>query len=169
MIGGDAKYVADVAGCDHCLRLAHEWIGAHPHGFHAEQPAPLGFGQHRAALRCGQREGFLDQARFAGAQRQQPVLQMLGVGGGDVDDVHLGVGQQLVVGAVGAGGAEPVAQLGRPLGRSGADGVHGVAGRGGDVPADGRRDPARAQDAPAHDGSRCGTRIRRHRRSSAPG
>src|SRR5690348_7817657 len=89
---------------------------------------------------------------------------VLGVRGGDVDDVDIVIVYELAIGTIGARGAEPAGQPRRPVAVACADSGHLAARRTGDVSAGRRRDVAGAEDAPP-DGP---ARVRWHRHGRQP-
>jgi hypothetical protein len=86
---------------------------------------------------------------LAGGEGQPGVLEVQRVGGGDVDDVDGGVGDQLVVRAVRRRGAVPVREGPGALGTPGADGGEPGAGRERQVGGEAVGDLAGGEDAPA--------------------
>lgn len=74
------------------------------HGFHEEEVLLPGFLNQEFELFGVGREGFFAEDVFAGFEAEHGVLVVVAVGRGDVDDVDVGVGGELFVGAVGFGG-----------------------------------------------------------------
>ena len=74
---------------------------ARPDGLGAQQPRRLGHGQQFARLRRVGGERLLHQDVLAGLQTHDALLGMQAVRGGDVHQIHLRVGQQLLIRAVG--------------------------------------------------------------------
>ncbi len=133
----------------------------HPHALHAEQPAAARLADDLAALDGVEGEDLLDEHRLPGAQRQECGVVVLGVGGRHVDDVDVGIGDQVGVAAVRARSIEAAGERGGAVGVARADGVHGAAVGTGQVGAEGRRDRTRAEDAPAQRADRAPWTTRR--------
>jgi hypothetical protein len=95
---------------------------AAPHRLGGEQPGALGGREHLVGLAQAAGEGLLDEHRLARAQREERVLVVLAVRARDVDGIHVGVGHEVVVRAVGALDAVAGGEVLRPLRRAGADG-----------------------------------------------
>ena len=71
-----------------------------PHRLHEEQPTGAGVGHHGAALQAVEGERLLAQHGLAGGQVEAGVPLVGGVGRGDVHDVDVGVGGEVLAGAV---------------------------------------------------------------------
>ena len=128
---------------------------AHPHGLHGEQaPAPCGI-EDAAGLGRAAGEGLLHQDGLARLQCQERMVGMEGVRCGDVDGVDAGVGDEGLVGAVGANGLAPArSRTGLdegpgPGGVTASDGGDEPRGVGGHITGEGAGDVAGAQDPPA--------------------
>ena len=137
---------------------AHQGLAgqeAHPHGLHGEQaPVPRG-AEDAAGLDGAAGEGLLHQDGLARLQGQERVVGVEGVRRGDVDGVDVGVGDEVLVGAVGANGlALARTRMGLdegpgPGGVTASDGGDETGGVGGHVTGEGAGDVAGAQDPPA--------------------
>jgi len=71
--------------------VADQRVEASPHGFHREDTSPVGCGKHLAGVARIEADRLLDEHRLARLDRQERVFPVMGMGGGDVDDVDLGV------------------------------------------------------------------------------
>jgi hypothetical protein len=71
-----------------------------PHRLHRQKPVRAGRVADGRGLGGVQREGLLDQDVLAVLEREDRVLGVEGVGGGDVEDVDLGVRHERFVGGV---------------------------------------------------------------------
>ena len=103
VVGYDAVDIAYFALLDHGADLDAEWEETRPDGFHEEELAFFGCGDQFAGLSGVGGEGFFAEDVFVGEEAEHGVLEVVGVGGGDVDDVDVGVFDELGVGAVGGG------------------------------------------------------------------
>ena len=128
VVGDDAVDVADVAFLDHGADLDGEREEARPDGFHEEEVFGLGGFDEFPGLRGVGREGFFAEDGLSREEAEHGVLVVVGVRGGDVDDVDVGVFHELVIGAVGGGRGGAVAGLEEFAGAVGGGG----GGCGGD-------------------------------------
>ena len=96
----DASCGDDLADTDHMRQIPG------PHRLGDQHPGGLRCALELLGLGLIQREGFLHQGVLAVLDRQQRIGVMHGMRGGDVDDVHLSICGQLLVGAVAARDAE---------------------------------------------------------------
>ena len=120
-----------------------------PDRLHQEQPPAPRLLRHPRRLPGVERERLLAQDVLPGPEGVEGVLLVAGVGGGDVDDVDVGIGRQRVVVAVAGRNGEAVAEGLGPFGRTRGHGDDGAPvdqlHRFGETGGDG----ARADDAPA--------------------
>lgn len=100
-VGLDAEHFADRTGGDGFADGDAEWEIARPHGFHQEEGFALCGVVEDFGL-CGvDGEGFLAEDGLVVREAQHDVLEVVRVGGGDVDYVDGGVLHEVRVGAVG--------------------------------------------------------------------
>ena len=117
----------------------------------ASSPRSAAASRTAAASVGVQREGLLDEHVLAGLERQQGVGGVHRMGRGDVDDVDVGIGDEVLVRAVGAGDVEVG---GERLGGLAAARSHGgdVEPRGAEVGGERPCDAPGTEDAPARGG-----------------
>lgn len=101
---------ADGAIGDQLADARHVREEARPHRLHHHALVDGGQSHHAAGLGGVHGEGLFQQHMLAGHQRRARLRRVEGVGRGDVDHIHLGVGQQLGVRAIGLGHAQPGGQ-----------------------------------------------------------
>ena len=124
-------------------------VARRPHRLHQEAVVRGGEPDHRLGLGGVEGQRLLAQHVLAGLEGEPGVVEVQGVGGGDVHDVDGGVGDQLGVGPVGRGAA---VRVGEGLGggeRAGADRHQLGAGGDGQVLGEAVGDAAGREDAPA--------------------
>ena len=173
MVGQDRHHLAEQPSSD---RLSDDVVvrqEAAPHRLHAEDPGRTDRGDELAGLLRVGGEGLLDEDVLAGPDRQQRVLEVLAVRGGDVDDVDVRVGDKILVGAVGThrpvlAGVRTAVRLDEGLGTaqvSRTDGDDLLLGAPVLADLEGvdhlARDPPGTEDAPAQAGDGRGIGSRR--------
>ena len=155
VLGPHAPQLAQRPAGDQCPGEDLPGQEARPHRLHGEQPQrprPL---QDPAGLAGVEGEGLLHQDGPARLEGEYRLLGVEGVRGRDVDGLDGLVGDQVLVGAVGADGlALAHAGMGvdegpRPGSVAAADGHDGTGGEGGYVVGESAGDMARAEDPPA--------------------
>lgn len=130
-----AEHLANLTAADQVANLDRDGEVACPDGFHEEQLLLAGHVAQHLELLGVDGEGLLAQHVLAGLERKHRVLEVVRVRRRDVDDVHVGVGHQLLIAAVGGAGTRNARlideMLGALFGRGrghGADGVLDVLG-----------------------------------------
>ena len=107
VVGVDDHDLAQGAGVDGAPDDVVVRQVAAPHRLGGQQPRRLRGGQHLVGLAQAAGERLLHEHRLAGAQREEGVLVVLAVRAGDVHGIHVGVGHQVGVRAVGSLHAVP--------------------------------------------------------------
>lgn len=92
--------VANLARLDQLADLDAEGEVARPHSLHQEQVLLLGLGDELLGLRGSDGEGFLAQHVLASLEGEHGVLEVVAVGSSNVDNVDVGVRDELSIGAV---------------------------------------------------------------------
>lgn len=100
--------LANGARGDELANLDAEGEVAGPDSLHEEEILGLGGGHELLGLGGIDGQGLFAEDVFAGLEGKHGVLEVVAVRGGDVDDVDVGVGDELGVGAVGLCGARAV-------------------------------------------------------------
>jgi hypothetical protein len=124
-------------------------LEARPHRLHDEPAGGPGEIDDLGGSLRGRGERLLDQECLARPQPGHRHGVVLGMRGRDVEDVDVGVGDELGVGAVGALQSVPPGEVGRAVGRPGADGEGLRAVDHREVLHDVLGDAAGPDDAPA--------------------
>lgn len=93
----DSVNGADSARLDELADLDAQREISRPDGLHQEDVLGPGGLDEFLGLRRGNSEGLLAQDVLAGLQGQHDILEMVAVRGGDVDDVHVRVVDELMV------------------------------------------------------------------------
>ena len=141
---------AEVAGVQALAQLADDRVARAPHRLHEEDVVLAGQPHHLLRVAGVEGQRLLAHHVLAGLDRHPGVLEVQGVGGGDVDDLDVGVGDQVGVRRVGAGTGRVLGHEG--LGRLQAARADGDQARGrdqGEVGGHGACDLAGGQEAPA--------------------
>lgn len=97
VVGYDAVNVADFTFLDHGADLNGEGEETRPNRLHQEQFLLLSRLDQLSGLRRVRREGFFADNVFPSEEAEHRVLVMVGVRGGDVDDVYLRIVHYLCV------------------------------------------------------------------------
>ena len=156
VVGDDAHQIADLAARKDVAHDDHVRQEAGPHRLHHEHARCPGRVEDLRGLGCVDGERLLDQDVLAGGDGQQGVVEVLGVRGGDVDDLDVRIGDERLVAAVRAGDAVAGGELvGAFLGAR-PDRDHGRLRVPRDRLGEDAGDPAGAQDAPPKGGGGCG-------------
>lgn len=103
-VGGDAEDFSDGGGTDCVADGEGEWKIACPDGLHQEEGFVLCGGVEEFGLRGVDGEGFFAKDGFIVGEAEHHILEMVGVRGGDIDDVDVGVFREVFVRAVGGAG-----------------------------------------------------------------
>ena len=122
VVGNDAMNGADSAAFDHSSDLDREWEEACPDCFHEEEILFFGCGDEFLGLRGVGCECLFAKDVFPGEEAEHGVLVVVGVRGGDVDNVHIGIFGQFLVGAVGGGRGGAIAAFEEVTGAGGGRG-----------------------------------------------
>ena len=129
-----------------------------PVRLHAEQAVSPGNGGDLAGLASVERERLLHHGGFAGGQGEHRMIEVFGMRGGDVDDVDVGIGDELLVAAMCSGDPGLLREDSGAVVAAGADSDDLLAGVGlqrGDEPLG---DPAGPHHAPPQNRSGPGVR-----------
>lgn len=128
---GRAVHSANGTGRNQLADLDAEGKVAGPDGLHQEQVLLLGLGDELLGLCGGNGQSLFAEDVLASLESEHGILEVVAVRGGDVDDVDVGVGDELGVGTVGLGGRgtlDLLDEAGSTVGRArGGDGDNLVA------------------------------------------
>lgn len=94
---------ANDAGLDHLSNLDAEREESGPNGLHEEDVLLSGSLDQLLGLGRRHSEGLLTEDILASLDGQHGVLEVVAVGSSDIDDVDVGVSDELGIGAVGLG------------------------------------------------------------------
>lgn len=100
----DSVHSPQLAILNHFSNLDAQWEEPRPNRLHQKQLLLLGRLDQFLRLRRIDRERLLAEYVFAREEAQHGVLVVVGVRGGDVDDVDVWVFDEVLVGAIGSGG-----------------------------------------------------------------
>lgn len=99
-ISDDAEDFTNLTLLDELAHLDTQREVASPHSLHEEEILLASSLEQNGGLGSIDGQGLLTQDVLAGFQGQHGILEVVGVWGRDVDDVDVGVGDELIVGAV---------------------------------------------------------------------
>ena len=157
VVGQHRVHVAEHAVVEELPDHVEAWQVERPHRLGAEHPPLRSPFRDLRCLRLVQRERLLHQHVLARLERKQGVPVVEVVRRGDVDDVDLGIGDEIGVRAVGPPDPDPPGELLRRRHRPRPGRDHLLAGVAAQGTGELLRDPAGAQHTPAQ--RRCVHRV----------
>jgi len=104
-VGNSAKHFADLALLNELAHLDTDREVACPHSLHKEEVLLAGSFAQNLGLGCVDSEGLFAQDILARLQTQHHILIVVRVGSSNIDDVDIGIRDELLVRSVGGTGS----------------------------------------------------------------